>query len=220
MQLLRSPLRTVPNGLLRLSASFVELFPQGDVDFNHWALRDLTHLDVLDDGIAMRIRWNGNNGYSKTFGCLKSLKHLAFHNHIFAQVPMGLIRNCLGECEGLEVLVIARVRRKARFFERLPKVRRRLRRSPGVQRLGGRETAALEEVPEDRVVTNIQIGNRRQYWFRGAEGGLDFWERAELVVKRRRGPIAAPTLWNAEIDLGEWFDIVEFQLGNILTDQY
>ncbi|KAF8655007.1 hypothetical protein AX16_003311 [Volvariella volvacea WC 439] len=177
--IIRSPDRTVSTrGLLRLSVSLTEWFPNNDVDFNHEIMKDLTHLDALGDPVEWK---QGNN-----FACLKNLRYL-----MFSDAYRGLgedIRKCLEECEALEIVVVYQLDNfrsedsQSGLIEELPKLRRKV--GPD---------GIVEELPEDRVVVfpyeETQYGHFSWLddWVRGALGGDDLWSRAERIVGGRRG---------------------------------
>ncbi|KAF8638230.1 hypothetical protein AX16_010535, partial [Volvariella volvacea WC 439] len=181
--ILHSPLRTIGTGLLRLSVALAELFSY-EIDFNHEALKHLTHLEILDGGDeTFEECYSDKNN----FGCLKNLKYLAFTDCFC--VSRGIIKRSLIECKSLEVLVVGEVRDNdlEAFLEELPKSRRTIVGTHEHRVLRGEGPASIEEIPEDRVVVNLPSGPKVwDEWMRGGEEGIDIWTRAEKVVRQRR----------------------------------
>ncbi|KAF8655613.1 hypothetical protein AX16_002995 [Volvariella volvacea WC 439] len=171
---IRSPNRTVsPKGLLRFSGSLYEVFRDTQVDFNHEAFKDLTHLDLAGNVVG----WKEGNNYA----CLKNLRYVSF-----PEVYQGLghiVAMCLRYCEALEAVIVFSFsfEENEAFEDELPKVRNRLR-------LDG----TMEEIPEDRVVFLYydKIGYNHfswiDDWIRGATGGIDMWKIAEEIIQERR----------------------------------
>ncbi|KAF8658199.1 hypothetical protein AX16_002120 [Volvariella volvacea WC 439] len=201
----RSPLRTVaPCGLLRLSITLRELFPEGRVDFRHEIFKHLTHLEVLrdtDDDIdelPPRVDWGkwveGNN-----YGCISNLRYL----WIWVPYPwsdsVDFIRELLKGCKVLEVLILAAdagtiTTQMAGLLKTMTQT---------IVNLDG----MVEEVPEDRVVVYGDLLSTVLSWAQGwyqsavhsasyAVRGYDVWLRSEKVIQRRR--------WRRQLDTRSW----------------
>ncbi|KAF8649081.1 hypothetical protein AX16_006028 [Volvariella volvacea WC 439] len=200
---IQSPLRTVTShGLLRLSITLSDLFPDGPVDFSHEIFRDLTHLEVLSFPRGCEHWEEGNN-----LACLQNLRYfcVAYYDSLNAHpstVPMEILKRCLEECRALDVLVLPTDR---------PWV---AKLTDGCRRIVAFDGTA-QEVPEDRVVVyrGLFIPNDgwSEAWYRDAVCGDYIWSQSEKVIQRRRQKRELETiLWNSLVDfdvdvnLGEW----------------
>ncbi|KAF8649077.1 hypothetical protein AX16_006024 [Volvariella volvacea WC 439] len=202
---IQSPLRTVTSrGLIRLSASLAELFPDGHTDFHHEVFKDLTHLEVLDFPRESRGQWIEGNNYAS----LPSLRYLsiALFDPDFS-FPTEMLRKCLEECKFLEVLI-------------LPEGA-----DQGLVLLNGtREivdsNGSVRTVAEDRVVVYEGPFKPKEgwteLWCSGVSGGDDPWIHAERIVQRRRKKKELDTsMWvsmldpDADVDLGGWLTAME-----------
>ncbi|KAF8661634.1 hypothetical protein AX16_001276 [Volvariella volvacea WC 439] len=99
VQVMHSPYRTVSppgTGLLRLVMSLYQLFPEGKVDFGHEVLKDVFHLEVMDED-KINYDWKRGNGYS----CMKKLRYL-----VLEACRIDVVRLCLEECPELKVLTV------------------------------------------------------------------------------------------------------------------
>ncbi|KAF8650691.1 hypothetical protein AX16_005065 [Volvariella volvacea WC 439] len=172
--IIHSPQRTVsPRGLTRLWIPLSDLF-EGEVDFSHEVLQDLTHLEVLDSYSYGMPWWEEGNNY----GQLKKLRCLTF-----ADFFPDIISKCLEECESLELIIVLFVgdEEDIPFLEDVPKARRKIK-----------PDGTIEEVPEDRVVfiTRDELYKANHCWdgdwVRGALGAEDLWARGEKIVAERR----------------------------------
>ncbi|KAF8649075.1 hypothetical protein AX16_006022 [Volvariella volvacea WC 439] len=198
---IRSPLRETPHGLLRLSASLMELFPAQPVNFKHPIFRDLTHLELLDFPRGCE-RWSEQNN----IGCLSNLRYLfiTYFNsrlilHIGDHLPLGFLRRFLKECASLDILVLPVEDRYGVYYaDVLSKDFRWTVDSMG----------ALQMVAEDRVALYERPfppgDGWSEYWYRGAAGGEDIWVHSEKVVQRRRWKRESKnSLWESMVDCDE-----------------
>ncbi|KAF8643450.1 hypothetical protein AX16_009006 [Volvariella volvacea WC 439] len=178
---LNSPQRTVAppgSGLLRLSLSLSDLFPDDRVDFKHQVFSDLTHLEVVEDGL--RVKWEDGNNYS----CLKKLQYLSFTCDSFTDPSCwDTLAKCLDECKVLKVLIISDIHegeeRHVECQEKTSTLKRKVTNSD----------RNLVDLPEDRVVLDMSEADPKFWevgWVNGIEGGEDMWTRAEAVVESRR----------------------------------
>ncbi|KAF8642963.1 hypothetical protein AX16_009293 [Volvariella volvacea WC 439] len=198
---IQSPLRTVPScGLLRLSASLVDLFPDGSVEFNHLVFKDLTHLELLDFPSESDGKWvEGNN-----LGCLSQLRYLAVASFDFSYAfPIDILRKCLEECKSLEVL---RYPDKTEDYE----TEQLLNSIPRIMNIDG----TMQEVPEDRVVVRrgpfLYDDEWTTDWYKGTVGGEDIWVQSEKVVLRKR--------WRRELGIISWNSLVDSDANVNLGD--
>ncbi|KAF8652779.1 hypothetical protein AX16_004171 [Volvariella volvacea WC 439] len=184
--MLHSPHRTVAPpglGLVRMSVLLGELFPDGKINFRHEVFHDLTHLEVLDDGLT--ITWDEENNY----GCLPKLKYLAF-----VDVPdrIEAVRKCLEECKALRVLILDGV-----YVDDLDEDYNQLKALATVQidrkEITGDEQAAIGMDTDRRglrgyrIVINLNLDTPTgaETWVDGGHEGDTMWANAERIVQKR-----------------------------------
>ncbi|KAF8652776.1 hypothetical protein AX16_004168 [Volvariella volvacea WC 439] len=93
-----------------MSIYLEDLFQDVEINFKHEVFQDLTHLEVMDDGDSAAFQWEEGNNYS----CPPKLRYLAFSN---VPTHKEVIRDCLEECEGLEVLILSGIEVDETDFE-------------------------------------------------------------------------------------------------------
>ncbi|KAF8646621.1 hypothetical protein AX16_007122 [Volvariella volvacea WC 439] len=174
--LTRSSLRTVSpsGGLFCLSACLTHLFPGGNIDWTHPVLKDLTHLDVLDQPHELG-EWVEENSPA----CLKRLRYLLFGDiNTGHPSTVDFLTKCLERCSALELMILPGNIYVEKDESLLPQTRRIL--GPD---------GTVKTVPEDRVVINDSVHGFDDWvidWYRGATGGEDIWIKCEMIAKQRR----------------------------------
>ncbi|KAK7058150.1 tyrosinase central domain-containing protein [Favolaschia claudopus] len=151
--------------LQRLAADLPLLFAGANIDMNHSIFSRLTHLDLFDiDVYAADSRW------PQRFSHIPFLTHISFNFH-----PLGiptqpvsshrmLLSGILQDCKQLEVLVLICAE------ERLVK-------------------SISDKYPffaEDTRSVILVVADFLQDWEAGASGGIDYWRRAEIGVRKRQ----------------------------------
>ncbi|KAF8642964.1 hypothetical protein AX16_009294 [Volvariella volvacea WC 439] len=205
---IHSPLRTVvPHGLLRLSASLMDLFPDARVDFNHPILKDVTHLESLDFLGELEGRWVDGNNYA----CMPNLRYLfIFSFECDVLRFFEVLGRLLEECKTLELLILPDNVDDVQIH-----VDALLQRTRRIVQLDG----TVEHVQEDRVVIYRGPFTPRgvtEDWYEGATGNDDMWTHSEKILLRRRRRRELEMLsWgslvdsDADVDIGEWLSALE-----------
>ncbi|KAF8643451.1 hypothetical protein AX16_009007 [Volvariella volvacea WC 439] len=177
---LHSPHRTVAPpgfGLFRLSLYLRYLFPDR-ADFKDEIFRDLTHLEVLDEGHT--INWEEGNNY----GCLPKLKYLAF---VDAPSRVEIVHKCLEGCKGLRVLIIDGVDDEDEVSHQLLLLIHTQSNCEERKEETGIEMGILHaeerRLQACKVVINPDLGHRISAgnWVDGGDEGDIMWTHAEAV---------------------------------------
>ncbi|KAJ7656048.1 hypothetical protein DFH06DRAFT_1200027 [Mycena polygramma] len=149
--------------LVRLSAHIGSLFHPDAIDFNHPVFARLTHLTFLD---TFSIQPAG-------LGRLSYLTHVSF-NYPSSCYPSGLhdkfVREVFGRCAILEVFIFC---------------------CDGNEALRGNIPFYTYLADEPRSVL-LAMDNFLKDWGVGAEGGADYWVRAERFIKQRQSRGISP----------------------------
>ncbi|KAJ7474575.1 hypothetical protein B0H11DRAFT_2034947 [Mycena galericulata] len=144
--------------LVRLSASLKALFGSATIDFDHPLLSRLTHLEIFDVGPYMD---------SWSIGRLPSLSHISFNfpdTWARSDSHRAFFEGVRANCGVLEVLVL------------ICDDDRHLRAMMSHYNYFGDNTRSVL----------VGLRDFRRDWELGAEGGTDYWVRAETFIKQRQ----------------------------------
>jgi hypothetical protein len=145
--------------LVRLSTNLKALFHPEVVDFRHPVFATITHLNLTD---VME-----GHSWAVGFGCLPCLTHISVD---FPQswYPSGLhdrfLEDVFANCAGLEVFIFRCAEDKA-VIANLPYYK------------------YLADEPRSVL---LAVDNYLEDWGVGAEGGADYWIKAERFIKQRQ----------------------------------
>lgn len=147
--------------LVRLSTNLGRLFGSARVDFDHPVFAHITHLDIFDSDTSPPHNW------PVALGRLPCLTHISFNfpvDWIHTNYHRRFFQDVLAHCSFLKVLVLMGDDGDDLHFLK------------SHYEYFGEDTRSVLMTMEDYV----------EDWKIGAEGGADYWVRAEEFIRRRQ----------------------------------
>ncbi|KAJ7440606.1 hypothetical protein FB451DRAFT_1058754 [Mycena latifolia] len=141
--------------LRRLSTELASLFPSTGIDFDHPIFSQLTHLDLLNTNVS--------DEWAVGLGRLPCLTHLSFNWVHGSRHPAPAFDAVLLHCSFLQVLIL-NVAHQNNIVDL---------------------TEEYTSFAEDPRLVLMVLEDAMSDWELGADGGADYWVRAERFVKKR-----------------------------------